>query len=107
IIEQVCLGYTPLRHHLSDRTLQFGRVESRRDFAPHVEWNRAQFLSEDCCCEIAVCGNAFIDIHFEPTKHDRNEPGVKAASVTPTEEQPYLPAGTCAPDEVKHFAWLR
>jgi hypothetical protein len=46
--------------HLSNRVLQFDRVESWLNITPPVEWNRAQFLSKDGFCKIAVTSNAFI-----------------------------------------------
>ena len=65
-----------------------------------------QFLAEDGCGEITVCGNAFVHVHFEPAEHDRNQP-VVTVSVILINERVCLPAGAGASDEVKYFAWLR
>jgi hypothetical protein len=61
-----------LRYHLPNRTLQLRGVESRLNFPFDVEWKAVRFFVEDGYGEIAVCGDAFNDAHFEPAEHDRN-----------------------------------
>jgi hypothetical protein len=64
-----------------------------------------QFFTEDGCSKIAICHNAFIDAHFEPAEHDRNQ-AVVVMSVIFIDESIYPPAGAGAANEVKYLAWL-